>query len=145
MAGAAFQIPGDRFATATFGSTAFGTTAFGGSSYAAYDLPTYHFGSDDLTESYHKVAGEIVHTRFGMPVSVRSYATTRRWLVDFRALDESEIDDLQTYFEARTFNLLPAGDPASYHFVRWVGADFRPVPVGSGLYALQFEIEEILQ
>ena len=145
MGSPAFQIPGSRFATATFGSTAFGTTAFGGSSYVAYELPTYHFGSDDLTEDYHKVAGEIVHTRFGLPVSVRAYTTTRRWRVQINAMNEAEIDDLLTYFEARTFNLLPSGDPAVYVYVRWVGTEFRPVPVKGGLFSLSFEIEEILQ
>lgn len=144
MSAPAFQLIGDRFATSAFGTSAFGTSPFGGSAYEAYTLPTFHLGSDDLTQSYRKAAGEIVHVREGLPVSVRPYATVRRWAVNFAVIDATKIEDLQEFFSARTFKLLPSGDPDIYYTVRWVGTEFAPSLIRPGKYALSFEIEELL-
>jgi len=127
MSTPAFQLKDARFDPSSgFGLAAFGTDPFGGSDAPAYYLPTYHLGSDDLQETHRKGAAEVVHTRMGAPVSVRPWTTFKRWRVNFNMIEESEIGDIQDYFEARIFNLLPTGDPAISISVRWVGTEFVP-------------------
>ena len=145
MSTPAFQLIGGRFADSNgFGLSDFGTDPFGGSDWAAYPLPTYHLGSDDLQQTYRKGAAEVVHTRLGAPVSVRAWTTFKRWRVNFNMIEETEISDIQDYFEARTFKLLPSGDPDISVTVRWVGREFAPDYISPGRYSLAFEIEEVL-
>ena len=117
--------------------------AFQLSGQSAESLPTYHLGSDDLEKTYRKKAGEIVHFRMGVPVSVRTWTTIDRWRVNFAAITEAQVAMLQDYFEARTFDLLPTGAPESSIPVRWVDSEFAPKYVKPGIYALSFEIEEM--
>ena len=117
--------------------------AFQLSGQSAETLPTYHLGSDDLEKTYRMRAGEIVHSRHGVPVSVRPWTTFNRWRVNFNRITEAEIVVLRDYFEARTFDLLPSGAPESAIPVRWVDSEFAPEYVKPGIYALSFEIEEM--
>jgi len=145
MSNPAYMISGGRYGTtATFGTTAFGTTYFGGSGYVPDEVPTFNLGGDDLAESRRKVASEIVLQRNGIPVSVRPIATRRRWRVQHNALTAAQVELLQDYFEARTFELLPAGDRGNSVVVRWVETDFSPNQIKSGLFSLSYEIEEMI-
>ena len=107
-------------------------------------LPVYHMGSDDLQETLHKTAAEIVHYRLGIPVSVRAWKTMRRWRVNFNLLTATQIELLQAYFEERTFLLLPTDDVNVSVSVRWVGSRFAPTYLFGANYSLAFEIEEVL-
>jgi len=143
MSNPAFQIIGDLFVPGSgFGFEDFGTS-FGGTSYPAGTLPTYHLGSDDLQQKHRKRAGEILHTRMGIPVSVRAWTSVNRWRVNFNAISESDLPDIQVYFDARVFNLLPTGDPGISILVRWVDVEFAPKYLFPGQYSLAFEIEEL--
>ena len=143
MSSPAFQLTGNAFDASTGFGMDFGLAAFGGSDYAAYELPTYHIGSDDLTEDHRRKAAEIVLYRLGAPVSVRKWTSFRRWRINFNDLAEGNLSDLKTFFDARLFNLLPTGDPAIGYYVHWVDAEFAPVYVSPGHYSLTFEIEEV--
>lgn len=145
MSGPAFQLTGTRFTPASaFGISEFGTSPFGGSAQVVYEIPPYHLGSDDLTETYRRQMAEIVHERLGIPVSVRPWTKIKRWAVNFNSVDESELDELQTYFEARVFRFLPDSGVKAYYTVRWVDVEFRPSYIKPGKYSLSFEIEEVL-
>jgi hypothetical protein len=146
MGAPAFQLTGTQStASGAFGSAAFGTSPFGGNMYAALDVPEYHLGSDDLTESHHRAAGRIVHQRHGLTVSVRQFATTRRWAVRHSVLAEAKLSELRAFFDAGSFNFLQTGDPSNPTYVRWVGDQFAPEYLSPGKYTLSYEIEEILQ
>ena len=144
MSTPAFQIIGHYTTEGSgFGLEDFGTGSFGGTMYPAEDLPPYHIGSDDLQQSHRKRAAEILHTRLGVPVSVRPWTTFRRWRVNFNAISESDLPIVQDFFEARIFKFLPSGDPAISITVRWVDIEFAPEYLFPGQYSLAFEIEEI--
>jgi len=144
MSSPAFRLREDRFdASGAYGNEDFGTAVFGGQDWPAFELPTYHLGSDDLQEEHSITASEIIHYRLGVPVSIRPYGeSVRAWRVDFAVIDEADIPDVKVFFLARVFDLLPHGEPLESIRVHWVGTTFHPVYLSPGKYSLSFKIQE---
>ena len=125
---AAFQKIGTRYSTSgAYGTAAYGTTPYGGNQWPAYDLPTFHVGSDEIAEDRHRFAAEVVHQRYGATVSQRLWTVLRRWNCNLIVTDGDTVDDLQTYFDVRVFKFLPTGDPNNSINVRWAASEFQPV------------------
>ena len=140
---AAFQLTGTMQATGRYGLDAYGTAPYSGSLYPAYDLPSFHLGSDEITESRHRFAGEVVHQRYGVTVSQRLWTVIRRWDCNLIVTDGDAVDDLQTYFDERVFKLLPTGDPNNSITVRWAETEFAPTYLKPDTFAIKFQIEEV--
>ncbi len=144
MSQPAFQLIEDRWAeSGAWGTAPFGTSPFGGSSWPPSELPRIHMTSENLKRLLSRRLADIVHTRRGQVVSVRPFNNWGVWRVSFVMLTEAQLDELWVFCQARTFRLLPTGDPGTYYTVYWTNQDFRPEYVGNGQYNLTFEIEEV--
>jgi len=140
----ASQLSADRFSSAGgFGVAPFGISPFGGEDWPPTTLPTITLGSDDLTRILARNVADIVHTRRGQPVSVRPFSNWAAWRVQHTMLTEAQLDELWVFCQVRVFRLLPAGDPGTYYTVYWTDGDFKPEPMGNGLYSLSYTLEEV--
>ena len=143
---AAFQLKGDRFPAATYGTTAYSSSAFGGSSWDAETFPYLQLGSDDIRKNLRKKRAGITHERFGLIVASRDWAIVREWTVRINVAPESFFEDLRTYFEARSFYLIQNSESGSETIpVVWVDPEFRPFYVAPGKYGIEFAIQEEIQ
>ena len=127
-----------------YGTAPYGTAPYGGNLDPAVDLVTFHLGSDEIAESRHRIAADIVHYRLGLPVSVRPWTIGRRWHCNYNVTTEAVIDALQPFFNIRVFNLLQTGDPGSAIEVYWMDTVFRPIYLAPDAYSLSFTLGEVI-
>jgi hypothetical protein len=146
--GYGFQLEDALFGAAGYGtgdSGGYGDMPYGGSMPAPVEIPVVNIGSDDPTQENNKRAGETVHQRSGITIGVRTFASRNHWRFAYDSLTTAEVSTFQTFFEARTFRLIPDITGENVFFrVRWISNKFRPESLRGGMWRLEFEIEEIL-
>lgn len=109
---------------------------------ATQELTTIHIGSDDLTTSLRRNRAGVTLERYGVPVAMRTWKSTKVWNLNINIAPQSYIEQLRDFYEAGTFWLLPDADSPSIKYkVIWSGS-FDPVYVKPGYYALQGVLRE---
>lgn len=140
----AYQLRGGRFATSgAWGASYWGTAPWGGQQFPIVPIPAVGLGSDDLTRTNAYGIADIVLTRNGQTIAVRPYSSWPVWRVVHPKVSAAELAVLWQFCEARVFNLLPQGTADLVHVVYWVGAQFRPVPIGPDSFSLEYTLEKV--
>lgn len=106
-------------------------------------LPDASISGENPALSWSQKAGDIVHTRNGQTISARSFASVKTWNLSMPIVTTSELTNLRSYWDDRTFYLRPTGSPSFKFTVRWVG-DFNPQYVSPGVYRLEIPLEELI-
>lgn len=141
-----FQLDGSRFAGGDYGDQ-YGDTPYGGSGYEIVPLPIVQDASDDPGNRRRKFVAEIQHRRAGKLIGSRRFSAAAgdgRWRFEFKGLELAVIQQFETFFDARTFRLVPNVDDETVYFdVHWVETEFYPVPRRGGVFDLSFTVEEV--
>lgn len=108
-----------------------------------YKLPDAQLGSDDPSDIYHQTAGEIVHSRLGIPVSVRPWVTNDKWRYNLNMTTELAVATLKIFFDRRVFYLQPTSVDTLQYLVRWVESEFIAEYIKPGFYSISFTLEKV--
>ena len=141
--GPAFQLIEDKYAeSGAYGVAAYGTGRYGGEDYPEVYLPALSAGSDDLAKSNHKSRATMTVSREGVIIGARKWTTRRKWNVKLQHIEQDDLDDLITFWNAERFRMLPNGGGGQIVNVRWVDGEFKPTDLRGGYFNLELNLEE---
>jgi len=103
-------------------------------------IPAASISGDDPSNAYREKAGDIIHTRNGQTISLRSWDYNKTWRIVWPVVESGDLSVLRAFWRLRTFELWPTGVNTLKYEVVWVG-DFNPQLIGPGKWSLEATLD----
>ena len=102
-------------------------------------------GSDPSAPTQYQESkpGDIVHTRNGRVISVRSWAVGRKFTVKMMAISLATLSSLRLLYNERVVIMQPIGTTSGEVRVHWKG-DFTPEYINPTTVNLTINLEEVI-
>ena len=108
-----------------------------------FTLSTIHYGGDDLSKSIRRDRAGITQSRYGVPVSSRTWKNVKVWTLNINSGSQTYMESLRGYFEVGSFYLYPDIDDTDIKYtVFWMETSFNPVQIAPDQFKLKATFKE---
>jgi len=106
-------------------------------------LPPASISGNNPDEAFSEKSGDIIHTRGGQMIAMRSWSQVRTWTIIIPDMSEAQMLSLRVFWRDRAFELWPAGVSSPSYDVVWLG-EFNAEFVGPGKFSIEIPLEEVI-